>query len=210
MQVCPLCFSKASKFFTTSKRTFYQCLYCKGIFVPPVYFLSSQEEKERYQTHENDVNNVGYQKFVEPLVQQILKYTQPTDKGLDYGCGTGPVAAKLLRENGYDIQLYDPFFKDDKGILEKKYDFIFSCEVIEHFHKPQQEFTFLSDLLKPNGKLFCRTAIYSEKIDFENWYYKNDLTHVFFYHKKSFAYIRQKFDYKNLEIINDSIVYLEK
>ncbi len=210
MQVCPLCFSKASKFFSAAERSFFQCSQCLGVFVPSIYFLSSEEEKERYQAHENDINNAGYQNFVKPLVQQIFKNTNPSDKGLDYGCGTGPVAAKLLREKGYDIQLYDPFFKDEQRILENKYDFIFSCEVIEHFHKPQQEFAFLSSLLKPNGKLFCQTSLFSEKIDFKNWFYKNDPTHVFFYHKKSFAFICEKFAFKNFEIFRDNIIYLEK
>lgn len=210
MQVCPLCFSKASKFFAVKERSFYQCSQCLGVFVPSVYFLSPQKEKERYQVHENDVNNAGYQNFVKPLVEQIFKNTKPSHKALDYGCGTGPVVAKLLREKDYDIQLYDPYFKSDKGILEKKYDFIFSCEVIEHFYKPQQEFAFLSSLLKPNGKLFCQTFLFSEKIDFENWFYKNDPTHVFFYHEKSFAFICEKFGFKGFEIVNDTIVYLEK
>lgn len=56
---------------------------------------------------------------------------------------------------------------------------------MEHFHDPKLEFEKLHALLNPGGALICKTDLYTEDIDFKKWYYKNDPTHVFIYHKNS-------------------------
>lgn len=35
------------------------------------YYLSLEKEKERYEQHNNCVDDVGYQKFVSPIVEAI-------------------------------------------------------------------------------------------------------------------------------------------
>jgi len=72
--------------------------------------------------------------------------------------------------------------------------------VIEHFSNPNKEFKLFKKLLKKGSKLYCMTDIYDDSIDFEKWYYKNDPTHIFFYHKKTFEWIKEKFDFKSVEI----------
>lgn len=166
----------------------------------PKHFLTPQEEKARYETHNNCPDDLRYQKFVSPIVNSIMNTFEPTAKGLDFGAGTGPVITKMLTDAGYSIELYDPFFHNNPDVLELKYDFIACCEVIEHFHHPYKEFTHLRSLLKPNGVLYCKTEIISENVDFEKWYYKNDPTHVFFYHNKSFHWIKTCLGFSSLNI----------
>lgn len=98
------------------------------------------------------------------------------------------------------MELYDPFFYNNKETLKSKYNFIACCEVIEHFHNPLNEFKLLRSLLSPGGVLYCKTDIYSESIDFESWYYKFDPTHVFFYHKNAFQWIQENTFFSKVEI----------
>ena len=78
---------------------------------------------------------------------------------------------------------------------------------MEHFSAPKREFIELASLLKPGGKLYCKTSLYSEKIDFDNWYYKNDVTHIFFYTSKSLQWIKDNLDFSALEIHPNAIVF---
>ncbi|SDK13343.1 Methyltransferase domain-containing protein [Alkalibacterium thalassium] len=175
----------------------------------PLDYLSQEEEKERYKNHNNDVNDPRYQKFVSPIVEKVRDHYDTNHLGLDYGAGTGPVITSLLEKEGYALRLYDPFFHLYPKKLSIKYDYIICSEVIEHFHHPYEEFKSLAEMLKPKGSIFCLTSLYNEEIDFETWYYKNDDTHVFFYHKKALEWIRNKFDFSDF-FIDGKLIKLTK
>jgi hypothetical protein len=51
------------------------------------------------------------------------------------------------------------------------------------------------------------TEIYSEKINFATWYYKNDPTHVFFYTKKTFGWIKNEFNFKSIVFDKRVIIF---
>ena len=127
--------------------------------------------------------------------------------GLDFGAGHGPVIAKILEDKNFDVKIYDPFFYNKKSLLKTKYDYIIICEVIEHFHKPNQEFELLYNLLNPNGKLIIMTEPLLDNTEFSKWYYKNDETHVFFYSLKTFEYIYKEFKFSNFTIDNRLVVF---
>lgn len=192
---CPLCESEAEFFY---QHKYLSCPECHSLFKHPRLLPSIEEEKNRYTLHDNDVNDPKYQKFVSPITDLIFDHFTPLDLGLDFGCGTGPVISKMLSENGFEVLQYDPLFCNNKKLLEQKYDYIICCEVIEHFHKPNKEFALLRSLLKEGGRLYCKTHPFDESIDFENWYYKEDETHVFFYQVKTFEWIKEKFGFKDL------------
>jgi arylsulfatase A-like enzyme len=116
--------------------------------------------------------------------------------------------AKVLKDNNYNIALYDPFFHNIPELLEDKYDYIVCCEVIEHFHNPKKEFTLLKKLLKKGAQLYCMTDLYDESNDFHNWYYKNDLTHVFIYHKNTILWIQQEFGFSDVKISGRLISFI--
>ncbi len=196
-ETCPLCGSLANPF---HKDEFFKCGNCRGIFRSKDSLLSPTEEKRRYENHNNDVNDSGYRAFVSPIVDAVMKSFTTDSLGLDFGSGTGPATSKMLQENGYVIKQYDPFFQNDVNVLNLKYDYIVSCEVIEHFHNPAKEFKLLKSLLRPNGHLFCMTLIYDESIDFSDWYYKNDPTHVFFYQEKTLEWVKENFGFSGLSI----------
>jgi SAM-dependent methyltransferase len=206
---CSLCQSNTEFFHTFHEKDYYRCNTCFGVQMDPAFYLSKEEEEARYRTHHNDVEDLNYQKFVSPIVKGVKAKYEPSKFGLDFGAGTGPVITKLLEDDGYTVKLYDPFFWNDESLLQLKYDFIVSCEVIEHFYQPKKEFEMLYNMLKPGGTLYLKTDLYDDHTDFESWYYKNDPTHVFFYHVKTFNWIKKNFHFRTVSI-NNRMVQFEK
>ena len=199
--VCSLCKGKAIFFETVHSRDYFKCKNCEGIQLHPNYFLSAEAEKARYDTHNNNVNDKGYQKFVKPIVDAVINNTLPSYIGLDYGCGSGPVITKLLEDKGYALKLYDPYYKTDTSVLQYIYDFIVCCEVMEHFYAPNQEFLKMTQMLKSGGYLFLKTNLYEESIRFKDWWYTKDETHVFFYTQATLNWLAKAF---NLDLIEAS------
>lgn len=171
-------------------------------------YPTKEEEIHRYESHDNDVEDPRYQNFVSPLVEKITARYGPQDLGLDFGSGTGPVITKMLNDRGYKLNVFDPFFDNHPEVLKLKYNYIVSCEVIEHFHHPYQEFKRLRTMLKPDGALFLKTDPFTDDRDFHAWYYKSDETHVFFYHPKTFEWIKDEFDFSELDIDNRHITLM--
>ena len=202
MVTCPLCYSNSVKnYYNSPKHIFLECAACTSVFRHPDTYLSERAEKQRYERHCNDVNDLGYQEFVNPIVEAVQANFTTAAKGLDYGAGTGPVITKLLTEKGYELALYDPYFHPDKAVLGETYDYIVCCEVIEHFYVPFQEFERLYQLLKPNGTLFCMTEFLpADSAQFEHWHYKNDLTHVVFYTSENLEFIQKNVGFSSLHI----------
>lgn len=197
VQVCPLCGGWSEAFY---KSEFYLCQKCGGVFRPSELHPDREQEKTRYEEHNNFVEDKRYQRFVSSITKKVLKDFDTSSIGLDFGAGTGPVISKMLGDRGYEIFQYDPYFHNYPELLDRKYDYIAACEVIEHFYDPKKEFELLYSMLKPNGKLYCKTDIYSLDVDFDSWYYKDDITHVFIYQKQTLEYIQREFGFESVEI----------
>ena len=204
---CTLCGEDAFLFKTYREKKYYSCAHCRAVVLHPDYYPSPEDEKKRYLEHNNDVDDLRCQKFVDPLVREVKRSFSADHRGLDFGAGTGPVITKLLRESGYNIKLYDPYFWNEPERLEETYDYIAACEVIEHFVKPYEEFKLLKSLLNNNGKLFCKTSIFSYDMNFEEWKYKDDFTHLFFYNTDTLKWIEKTFDFSGLTITEELIVF---
>ncbi len=206
MELCPLCNTLSETFYTIKRKVYYECPDCRGIFLERQYLPGKDEETARYKEHNNDVNDPGYQEFTSPVVKAVLRDFLPEHSGLDFGAGTGPVISKMLKDKNFRIAQYDPLFHNNPELLESRYDYIISCEVIEHFHRPAKEFALLRSLLGHKGKLYCMTDIYREDIDFRTWYYKDDSTHVFFYMKETLVFIKESYNFSNLEVSGRLII----
>ncbi len=206
---CPLC-SGESDFFYKDTQTYYRCERCDGIFVQKEELPDSVSEKKRYELHDDDTADDGYRKFVSPITSSIMTDFTHKDKGLDFGAGTSAIISVVLREKDYSILNYDPYFHIHPELLKEKYDYISSCEVIEHFYKPYKEFKLLKSMLKNNGKMYLMTEPYNEGIDFASWYYKNDPTHVFLYTQKTFQWIKLMFGFSDVSVGRRLITFENK
>lgn len=203
---CTLCDSNLHEM---ADEYYFICICCGAYVKDEKYYLNSKEEKKRYKEHDNDVNDEAYQDFTSPITDAILSNHSKEQLGLDYGSGTGPVISKQLKDRGYHVKLYDPFFHPDEGYINYRYDYIFSCEVFEHFHEPKEEIEKLLRILKPSGRIYIMTHLYDSKIDFNDWYYRNDPTHVFIYTTKTIEYIAVKYGLA-IEELGDRLIILRR
>lgn len=195
-------------------RRYYLCSYCDLIFLDPSLRLSVEAEKQRYEHHRNEMGDSGYIQYLNQIVFPLVPLIPAEAEGLDYGSGPNPVLSEYLGNYGCKMKIYDPFFAEDKSVLEKKYDFVVATEVIEHFFDPAAEFERLESLLKTDGALALLTQFHNLSKDdlseIEKWHYRKDPTHVCFYSAKTFDYIASEF---NLEILyqnNPAIVMARK
>lgn len=212
---CLLCESlklKAIDVLQGSKQLIYfQCDECDLTFLSPHQRLSADAEKKRYDLHENIVDDQGYQDFVTPLKTEITTRLKPTDHGLDYGSGKSSAISYLLKKQGYAIDSFDPFFKNEAGLLiPENYDYIVVCEVAEHFHQPRLEFKKLKSYLKPQGYLFLLTSLRTAQIDFASWSYRRDPTHVCFFSEKTFQWMEIQLGFQIVKIKQPNLIVLQK
>ena len=202
---CTLCDTVLDKM---ADEYYFICNTCGAYVKDEKYYLNRKEEKERYKEHDNDVFDEGYQNFTSPITNAILENHNAEQLGLDYGSGTGPVISKQLKDQGYQVKLYDPYFHPDEDYLNYSYDYIFCCEVFEHFYEPKQEIEKLLHLLKPGGRLYIMTHLYNKKIDFTDWYYRNDPTHVFIYTQKTIEFIAKRYAL-TIEELTDRLIIMK-
>lgn len=203
---CTLCDTQLSNH---SDKDYFLCEVCGGYVKDIKSYLTTDEEKAYYELHNNDVQDIRYREFTAPITKAILHKFQPHHVGLYFGCGTGPVITEVLKEKGYHVKLYDPFFYPDNNYKNFKYDYIFSCEVFEHFKQPGKEIEHLIGLLSAGGQLLVMTLLYSGQSDFNTWYYRRDPTHIFILTPSTIRYISNQFGMK-ICTLEDRFFILEK
>ena len=115
----------------------------------------------------------------------------------------------MLNSDGFEVDLYDPFFFPNQDIFTKQYDFITCTETVEHFFNPCEEFKTLDKLLLPGGWLGVMTDFITTEDAFDRWYYRRDPTHVVFYSEKTFEVIADQRGW-NCEIPSKNIVLFNK
>jgi hypothetical protein len=210
---CPLCEGDALLPLPVPPQMYFHCQRCDLRFLSPSERLNAQHEKERYAAHNNDVDDLGYQRFLEPLFREIKARVSPNSIGLDFGAGPGPALARMFEISGHSMSLYDPFFWPDRGALvNQTYDFVTASEVVEHFYSPHQEFRRLYQLLKPGAWLGIMTLLFNQHsaTDFANWYYRRDPSHVAFFSRNSFEWIQREYEFEQLTWSGERIVLLRR
>ena len=190
---CPLCQHASAQALSTSDKKYYKCPRCWLIYMDRAFHPDPKAEKERYEEHNNDLNDPGYVAFLHQVIDPALPYLHKDMHLLDYGSGPNPVLSQLLKIQGFSCDNYDPFFC--KVPLTKKYDGIFCVETMEHFFEPQKEIERLTTLLTSGGFLFVMTLLWTDVKRFANWFYRPDLTHVCFYHARTFDFIAKKYGF---------------
>lgn len=198
---CGLCENKnASPFYKDEKRTwnYFVCSECELVFRDPETYLDHEEEKKRYSTHDNNIENQGYVDFLMPNVKTLLPYLKKGAKGLDFGSGPGPILDKLFAEEDIEVKNYDPYFDYHPHLLDDKYDFITCTEAFEHFSIPFKEMVTMNAALKPGGFLLIMTEMYRDREHFASWGYRTDPTHICFLNKKGLKWMANQWGYEIL------------
>jgi len=166
-------------------------------------------EKAEYDKHENQIEDEGYRRFLSRTLEPVAAKVEPNSRGLDFGCGPGPALAQMFRECGFEMSVYDKYYADDESVFDSHYDFVTATEVVEHLKNPMLEIERLWSVLKPLGILAIMTKRVKDLDGFACWHYKNDPTHIIFFHEKTFAWIAKKLD-AQLSIESPDVVLLIK
>lgn len=186
------------------KKFYHHCDNCDFAFLDPLYLPDSQKEKARYDIHENNTDNESYLEIFKNFISYAIEPYLP-NKILDYGSGPEPVLAKLLEEEKYLVETYDPFYSPQKP--DSKFDLISSTEVFEHFHNPLKDIEKIITYMEPGAYLAIMTRFIPSFEEFKTWNYKDDTTHVSFFSPKTFETITEIFNFKILKHNNlDTII----
>ena len=207
---CPLCNTNQKlAFLSDAEREYYRCSCCDLIFVPREYHLSEIDQRARYDSHNNDPGDLRYRNFFKQLLVPLLAILPSNSHGLDFGSGPGPTLSLMLEECGHKVDLYDKFYAQNDAVFQNRYDFITTTEVVEHLPNPLKDLEALVKILQKGGILAIMTEIVSPQLDFTNWYYKNDPSHVCFYSEKTFFYLANLL---GLEIVtlSERVIILRK
>ncbi len=221
---CPLCQGKKSSFFCRDRiskkrllkdpdiisREYFSCDTCRLIFTDKRFYLTMTLEKTEYDLHQNDCQDEGYRNFLNRLFMPLMEKLGSTScQGLEFGCGPGPLLAKMLGKAGHSVDLYDIFYQPNDVVFSRQYDFITATEVFEHLQCPGNEIERLWSLLKPGGVLAVMTKLALDSDAFSNWHYKNDPTHIVFFSKASFTWLAEKLNAR-LEFADADVIFLSK
>ncbi len=194
MGACPLCTADAVRAYVSAGgRDYLICEHCALVWLEPAQRPDRDEERAEYLLHENDPSDAGYRRHLAKLTGRMLPHLSPGERGLDFGCGPGPAISVMLGEEGLNVANYDPFFADDRAALLRRYDFVCSTEVVEHFHNPRTSFDQLARLVKPGGVLGLMTRLRTTDIDFAEWFYIRERSHVAFYAPETMQWIARQY-----------------
>lgn len=207
--ICRLCHSEEVSITRNSvdTRIYFLCHKCSLITTDEKHFPGREEEKARYLTHQNGLHSEGYVKFLYQAIDPALSFLNKDMAGLDYGCGHTPTLSRLLGSKGYQCEDYDPFFIDHR--LDKKFDFIFSTEVFEHFFYPSEEIEKIKKLLMENGILVIMTERWKDPDHFSKWCYTRDATHISFFHSGTFDFICSHFGFRKIFDDSERVIILQ-
>ncbi len=201
---CILCNGETTSF----ELIYHRCEQCFLVMKDHSLYLSKDEELHRYDMHRNDSMDLNYRNFILKAILPIAEFS--FNSHLDFGSGKSSVLVDYYKNKGSYSVPYDLYYFNDQKVFNEKFDLITMTEVIEHLKGPMFELERLVSILNTGGFLVVMTSFYCEDIDFKNWWYKNDFTHIAFYSHQTFEYIAKKFNLKIFYFDHKSVVILQK
>jgi hypothetical protein len=193
----------------TTGKIYHVCDACEFISLDQKFILSTADEKRRYEFHNNTFDNAGYVAMFERFIAEVIEpHCSFVTSALDFGCGTTPVLAVLMKRTITRVDHYDPYFYPDESFRNNRYDLITTTEVIEHLSDPMGTFTMLRDLLNHGGGLAVMTKFHPCNDDeFLKWWYRIDDTHIAFYTKRTIGSIAGRIGL-TVDFMNGGVFYL--
>jgi len=221
---CPVCFSSKNKNHVLNVSAYsgelhlFCCDDCGTRFYFPSHGIRNYEKATENIAAVRHYVEVGAS--IEIMNRWIFKAIQPDIPGkfLDVGCGFG-FCLDLVRHNSkwevvgadpsnyaklggewLNLQIYNSYFQDTLELKEKKFNCIFSSEVIEHVPDPYSFMRLLGEHIEPSGQIVITTPnadLISEKTDTaELQAILNPNEHIILFSKKSIQILLKKTGYK--------------
>lgn len=206
---CPLCAATDSRPIDCDGRLYFRCGQCAMVFLDPALRLGPEAEHSYYDLHDNDPADPRYRAFLSRTLAQVTQRFEPPARGLDFGCGPGPALTAMAGEAGFPMDAYDAFYRDDRAVFTRRYDFITCTEVAEHLFSPRAELDRLWGMLAHGGALIIQTQRVLNDTRFRAWNYRRDPTHVVFFSDSSFAWLARRWNAR-LTLPHADVAVLEK
>jgi 2-polyprenyl-3-methyl-5-hydroxy-6-metoxy-1,4-benzoquinol methylase len=218
-----------------------ECIKCKGLFqrfIPDnnfsYYLYETLISAKKSFNKKKNITQTNYREYLldSEIIKKLFKKEKNQIKILEFGCGWG-FWAKFMQKLNFNvvtIEISDTranFLKKNqiknyKNIneLDKKYDLIFSNQVLEHIPNPFQTMKDLCNKLNTNGFMYHKfpsSFNFIKKLS-KNYKPQKDcahpLEHINIYTKKSFLIMAKKLKLKvvnpiclkNISIINKLIL----
>jgi hypothetical protein len=183
---CVLCSSPGCTFYCKDNfRSYFRCSSCNLIYVPPEYHLSTEEEKIRYSTHTNTIDDKKYVAYLSEIGDNALALPVRSPRVLDFGSGPNQVLAGIINGRGVYCASHDPLYGINADNSGERFNIIVACEVFEHLRDIKKEIRLISRLLLPEGFVYVHTQLYDDVKDFASWWYIKDVTHINFFCEKT-------------------------
>lgn len=171
--------------------------------------MAPQQERAYYDLHENSLEDAGYRRFLSRCAEPLLAALPPDSEGLDFGCGPAPLLAKMLRNAGHKVALYDLHYADNRAVLKRQFDFIVATEVVEHLREPGEELGALWSRLRPGGLLVLMTKLVISRERFASWHYIRDPTHICFFSEDSVRWLADTLN-AEVQFVDRDVIFLRK
>ena len=169
------------------------CDSCNFVFAPEIYSWDDGMFLERIYNEDYIKVDPEYlidrpRKTSEILLKKLgINHVQV--KHLDYGGGNG-LLSKILSEDGWRSESYDPFFNSKTSIRELgKFNLITCFEVFEHVPNPKKLISDLVLLMDDSCLVMFSTVLNDRKIEknkrIDWWYASPRNGHISLYSRKS-------------------------
>ena len=195
--MCPLCFSKQVRdFATVDDKQYRRCEVCHLTFMSSEYYLDEDAELARYQLHENSPDDLRYREFLSRLSTHLTPKLPAAAEGLDFGSGPGPTLSVMLEEQGFRVNLYDPFFAPSTDALQSHIRF-------HHVHGDGGTLLSTGKGVSATGRIAAKRGLARHHdrdvrigCGFRRWRYHREPTHVCFYKRETMIWIADQHTWK--------------
>jgi hypothetical protein len=214
---CKICKSDTENFLTApifkerQQVKYYKCRSCNFIQTEEPTWLDKAYSDV---IAKSDIGLIWRNIHFSDLLEKFLLNMYPqTGRCLDFGGGYG-MFTRIMRDKGFDFHWQDDFCKNMfaegfEGSLNDQYDVITAFEVFEHLPDPHET---ISKLIEKCQVLVFSTEMNDEVKDFENWWYRAELSgqHVSFFSKGAMMYLSDKYKVNYYTCDNGALRILSK
>jgi SAM-dependent methyltransferase len=168
---------------------YYECSECGFCFST---ILDSEDHTDIYDESYWIDQDPDWRGRVSETLRLVLLANQlaqrPPDRLeiLDFGCGMGTfveACRKDLQINAWGTDIIRPKFGMDYFLpkVDRKFDVVVACEVLEHVPTPVETFKTIRGMLNPGGVFVFQTAEYDRRAGRNWWYVGPDNGHISLY-----------------------------
>lgn len=145
--------------FASEQFRLWRCPECKSIHAADEVDLAHYYRSYPFHDLEQSPDWMLRAMYKKQLSRLTAAGLRPEHSVLDYGCGGGAFVQFLQRQGYQDVHGFDEYGDKygDKSVLERRYDFVLTQDVLEHVADPWQLLEQLNGLVKPGGAVLIGT-----------------------------------------------------